>query len=69
MGPEAEGVIVALDPGTESDHSTLSVKQREDPDLVDIILYLKGARTYCIINKWHQATAKECCDSIKPLDR
>ena len=21
---------------------------------------LKGARTYCIINKWHQAAAKEC---------
>ena len=41
MGLEAEGVIAALDHGTESDHSTLSVEQREDPDLADIILYLE----------------------------
>ena len=32
----------------------------------DSSIVVKGARTYCIINEWHQAAAKECCDSIKP---
>ena len=49
-------------------HSTI-ISSPSMPSGDKVNMFLKGARTYCIINEWHQAAAKECCDSIKPRDR